>query len=543
VVDLGSVRAKRKPKMKATAVHIVLAEAVLAVIRQRNEAWMFTDVGDCHRTDGLWRLKDRNELVSQLNSNLEEGAQGLKMETTNRLINEARNYILRLPELQRHDVPFDRHGQIPTRSGLVHPETGDVTPPRPDQYATWRIDCNYNPTAKCPLWLQMLEDVFSDRSSEARKLHIQLLQEILGAGLIDVKSKAISRAAIFVGGSDYGKSGLIDVMAGLFGKHRNTTSFEALERPHGTTPFIHRVPWVLHEAFDSGKWHLASIVKELISGEGVQINIKGGRIFWHEFTGPIFWGANLYPQFREATDAIINRIVVIECRRKFDQNNPVGVALEARQRGFEKPQHLILATEMEGLLAWAVEGLRRVKARGYFILPDDARIAAENIKISSNLVAGFLKDCTEFDPAKMISIADFSAAFASWWLENKEGQAIPRSERLGWAVKAHGDPRIACDREELRDKRCRYYVGIQLNDDGKRHWNNTVSSNAFVFQGRNTNTSSTEEGPNRMMPVEWDGKQVVRAMRAAHKKMKDVSQNGHRENGHHNKTVIDDIPF
>ena len=34
---------------------------------------------------------------------------------------------------------------------------------------------------------------------------------------------------IFLGGSNFGKSGLLEVMAGLFGQEQNTTPIEALE--------------------------------------------------------------------------------------------------------------------------------------------------------------------------------------------------------------------------------------------------------------------------------------------------------------------------
>jgi P4 family phage/plasmid primase-like protien len=544
VVDLGEARARRKPKMKATATHILLAESVLAVIRQRGEDLIFTEKGDYRYVDKLWQMETDRSLHAWLNSAIEEGARALKMESANRLINEARGYILRDPDLHVRGIQFDGHRQIPTRSGLVDPHTGQVTAPMPAHYCTWRVEYDYDPAAKCPFWLQMLEDVFSDRSPESRALHVQLLQEMLGAGLVDTRPKALSRAAILVGGSNYGKSSLIDVMAGLFGDDRNTTPMDALGSAHGLMPFARRVPWVLHEAFDAGRWHVSSIVKAIISGDKIQINVKGGKIYDHRVTVPIFWGSNAPPQFKEATDAITNRLVVIECQRKFDPDNLVGAALEAKNRQFESPQGLVLAMEMPGVLAWAVEGVRRALARGYFILPEESKAAAEAIKIDSNLVAGFIRDCTEFDPNKMISTADFAAAFASWWLENKgEGSAIPRSERLGWAIKAYGDPRIAKDREELRREHHRYYAGICLTPEGRRHWNNTVTSDAFVFQGRTANTSDPAEGPTRMIPDDWEGKPVIRAMHSAYEKMRDRSKDGQTGSVMPEKTVSDDIPF
>jgi phage/plasmid-associated DNA primase len=370
----------------------------------------------------------------------------------------------------------------------------------------------------------MLEDVFEDRSPESRALHVQLLQEILGCGLIDKKSKALSRAMILVGGSNYGKSSLIDVMSGLFGEEKNTTPIDTLATPHGLMPFVDRIPWVLHEAFDAGRWHISSVVKAIISGDKIQINIKGGKLYDHRVSVPIFWGSNTPPQFKEATDAITNRIVVIECRRKFDLDNPIGTALEARKRQFEDPQSLVLALEMDGVLAWAVAGLQRALARGHFILPQEVKDAAEAVKLDSNLVAEFVRDCVEFDPTGMVSTADFGAGFASWWMEHKgEDRGIPSGHRVTTSLKALGEARIAVD-SSLRLNYGRFYAGIQLNGEGKRHWTNTVKSDAFIFQARKASTTDAEGSPNQMIPDTWNDKPNIRAMRAAYEKQRDRSR-------------------
>src|SRR6187402_369327 len=551
IQDGAKARLKRKPK--PTALHIILADAVLAVMDQRGQQVMFTEVGDYHYQDGLWRVVEGDKaLTAWLNSNIEEAARGLKIESTMKLVGEARAYILRSPELQRRQVPFNRHGMVPTRSGLIHPVTGEVIPPEPEHFTTWRIEHAFNPQAACPWWLQMLEDAFADRTPESRAMHVQLLQEILGLGLIDAKDKALSRALIFVGGSNYGKSGLIKVMAGLFGRRVNATSLDTLsgDNPHKTISFVKREPWVLHEAFDSGKWHLSSIVKAIISGEPIPINMKGGKMFDAEFTAPIFWGSNSPPQFREATDAIVNRIVVIDCRRKFDEDNPVGAAVEARARGYSKPSALVLATEAEGILAWAIEGLRRVLARGVFVLPTESRAAAEQVRLNSNMVAEFIQECVTFNPNGMVSVPDFVASHTSWWSEHKSDNrgGAPASEKIGLAIRALADERIAADAKELRSNARRYYAGISLNAEGKRHWRNTVTSSAFVYQSKTASTSAADENPNQPIPSIWDSKSSILAMRVAHEKSVTGSGKSNRHGSHEKgdrhaseKTVTDAV--
>jgi P4 family phage/plasmid primase-like protien len=512
----ATIGAKKRKQPNAQATHIVLARTVLEVLENDGYRLLFTERGSYVYEAGVWTKRDKDDFNGWLNAALEEGAQGLGLESTGRLINEARTYIIRQPGLQGRGTVFDRHGKVPTLSGLIDPVTGELEPINPDHFCTWRIPFEYDPAATCPHWQQVLADVFADRTEAVQREHFQLVQEILGAGLIDAREKGLRQALVLVGGSDYGKSVLLDVLGGLFGPDINTTSLERLEKDHGTQSFARRIPWVLHEAFNQNQWHVSSTVKAIISGNGIDINPKGGTPFSHNCSAPVFWGANNPPQFKESTDAMINRMIIVECKRKFDRNNPVGVAALARAAKLDGPAALVLATEMPGVMAWALEGLRRVLARGHYIIPDESRAAAEAVKEGSNLVAGFM-NCVTFDPYKMVSIADFTAAVAAWWKEYKGNHGTPSNDSVGKALRALADPRIGLDLA-FRDKHRRYIAGVKLNDEGKRYWGHTVNSNAFDDHARKASTSLPDEDPNIPIPASWEGRGSLQAMRAAQAK-------------------------
>ena len=361
VADLGLERTKRQPKpnpKRGKINHLDIGEILLEGWRQSNQGVVFTEgQGSWRYFDGLWRLQDDRSLRSWLDPQIEQCIRGTEAKSQIRLVNETRAWIIRHPDLQIDEAPFDRHGKVPTLSGLVDPVTGEVAPPHAGQWCTWRVPFEYDPDAACPYWLQLLEDAFADRPAEVRAEYVQLLQEWLGMALLDDRAKALSCILFFQGGSDYGKSEIINVLAGLFGPRRNTTPIDRLDKDHGLMAFANRVPWVLPEAFDQGKWHFSSVTKALASGEPVQINMKNGAIFDHTFTGPIIWGANTDPQFKEATAAITNRLLIVPCRRKFDPDKPVGVAIAARAAGLNKPSQLVLRDEMPGVLTWAVRGM------------------------------------------------------------------------------------------------------------------------------------------------------------------------------------------
>jgi P4 family phage/plasmid primase-like protien len=414
---------KPAPKIKLSASelhHVVLGMAVLDVIRDRGDDIIFTDKVAYWYTDGLWKMmSDANRW---LNVEIELGAKGFNFPSTIKLITEAREWIKRHNDTNRKgEIPWDAHGMVPTKSGLVNPRTGEVRKIRADDYCTWRVEAEYDPTAKCPWWLMMLNDVFADRPEDERGKTICVIQELLGAGLVDEKPRGLSRALVFQGGSNFGKSGLLEVLAGLYGRDQNATSLEALENDHGLMGFIKRRPWVLHEAFDQRKWHFSSKVKAIITGEPVDVNIKNGPMLTIRISAPIFWGTNHPPQFKESSKAITNRLVVIECRREFLEDAPVGAQIEATRRHLDKPSSLVLADELPGVLAWAVVGLRRALERGHLALTKSMADTIADIQRDSNMVAGFIEECCDRDRDKMVSIADFALAFSAWWQQNRLG--------------------------------------------------------------------------------------------------------------------------
>ena len=54
----------------------------------------------------------------------------------------------------------------------------------------------------------MVADTFADREPEIRAGLVRVLQEVLGAGLVDDKPRPLSKALILQGPSNVGKSGL-----------------------------------------------------------------------------------------------------------------------------------------------------------------------------------------------------------------------------------------------------------------------------------------------------------------------------------------------
>jgi len=490
--------------------HIKLGEAVIAKMRLDQQSFINMAQGQWFFGEGMWTLMSNTKW---LDVRIEEACRGLGFKSKIKLRSETRAWLLCHPAHWRDSIPWDHHHKIPTRSGLLDPVTLELSDVSPDDFCSWRVECEYDPSARCPWWVMMINDFFDDREPLEREALVNVVQEILGAALIDYKSRALSKALVLWGGADLGKSEVLEVLAGLFGSERIGVSLETLENPHGLMPFMRRLPWVLHEAFDgNNKWHMPAIFKSIVTQEPVTINVKNGPLITAAIRSPIFWATNAAPQFKEATKAVVSRMIVIECKRQFIEGELVGTAKEAVSRGFEKPSAFILATELPGLLNWAIAGLQRATRRGVIALTDSIRETSEDIRRDSNLVAGFLEDCVEFNPYRRVSVPDFCAAFSVWWAEQKgEDRKLPSNESIGRAMRAMADPRIAINPKELQDNKRRYYAGVMLNESGLNYWERAVES--YMFEGKTAATTTLGGEVNSLIPASWDTKVSVRKMR------------------------------
>ena len=487
VIDLNS---RRAPPNKAR-LHIYVGEKILERLLRLSGQLIFTNEQLWRFRDGLWIPYAMGEANAWINSEAERELNLLRVPSTAKLCSEVRQWIYRSSSVYREEVKWDAHGKIPTRSGLVDMKTKEVSPLVAEHYATWIIDCEYDPDAKCPWWECLMADCFQGRDPQL----IEILQELLGVALLEDKPRSLMRALVLVGPSDSGKSTILNTMAGLLSAEANATTFDTLENTHGLANFLRRVPWVLHEAFDQSKWHFSATVKALLSGDPVNVNVKFGPMVSLRYKNPVFWGTNAPPQFKEATKAIINRMIIIECKRVFTEM--VGASLEAWNKGYSSAAEYILATEKPGLLNWAIQGMDRATARGKLAATEETAATLHQVRMESNLVSGFIDECVTFDETSQVCTPDFCAAYSMWFLQNEgEDRRMPSNKSIGRAMLALADPRISFYVGNSK----RYYRGIALNSVGLDYWRGVSMSN--VANHKSAGMSDNARDVNRRFFLE-----------------------------------------
>ena len=489
-----------------------VAEELLRRMRARDEDMLIAadDKGVEHTwlyRDGLWSLtlKPGPRLESQIEGLLQE----LKFRwfSTSRFVAEARMHIERSPSVRAQDqIVWDNHGKVPTRSGLIDPVTLTVEPLKKEHYATWRLEVDYDPTAACPLWLELLGDYFHDQPADEREKRIMLLQDFNGTMLIDALPKSLKRGLVLLGASDTGKSVVLRVLSGLSTDKPISTPLSEISGPHGLQEFMRRAPWVLDEAFDIGVWHLSARVKAIIAREPLSINPKNNPLITMRINAPCLWGTNHPPTFKENTDAIVNRLLILKLKRVFAKGERVGVAAKAKAiNPAWEPFDLILDREKPGLLNWALIGLQRVLNRGNFVNTAEGEAALDEMRLDANPVGGFIRDCIRFDPEAMMSTMDFFAAFRGWRQETHGDEKVRLSPSfVGKNLAALSHPRIGQDKKAFREEDGRrFYIGIALTTEGCAHFDAAAAERYRWPEGPLKRMSVSSKEVRRSIPDKW----------------------------------------
>lgn len=329
-------------------------------------------------------------------------------------------------------APFDPRSTVAVENGLVTLSTGELHPASPKFFCVSALKTSYDPRAKCPGWGQFLSDVWEDRQSQ------DALQEMFGYLLTsDTRQQ---KAFMIVGPPRSGKGTIGRILAGLLGP-------DAVSRPaladfgsdFGLEPLIGKSLAIISDARLDGNVPSGVLAERLlaISGEDT-INIA--RKYKDAFNGPLsvrfLLLTNELPRFRDASGALPNRFVMLRMNRTW--------------LGKEDPTLFDrLATELPGILNWAMEGWMRLQERGHFTQPDAAREFAEQLASIANPLGVFIEEACELGPDKDSSIGELYRHYVDW---SKRGEMRPmpvtvfgRDLRAGVPgldfYRPHGQPR------------------------------------------------------------------------------------------------------
>ena len=339
---------------------------------------------------------------------------------------------------------------LPMANGLLHLPTRKLYAATPAFWGHHALDFGYEPEAPEPVGLRrFLADLWPE-DEEAR----DTLQEWFGYVLSTDTSQ--QKIGLIVGPRRSGKGTIARVLTGLLGPANVCgPTLASLGSNFGLQALIDKPLAIISDARLSSRSDQAVIAERLltISGEDVlTIDRKYAAPWTGRLPTRLLILTNELPRLADASGAMAGRFIVLRLVRSFYGKEDIG--LTAR-----------LLAELPAVLNWALDGLQRLRDRGFFVQPTSSEKAIADLEDLGSPVAAFMRDRCQVGAAHWIAKTDLFAAWRAWCED--EGREHPGTQASFGRDLLAAEPSLSPgQRRHEAGKRFRTYEGIRLNPEG-----------------------------------------------------------------------------
>ncbi|MDD5679932.1 MAG: phage/plasmid primase, P4 family [Candidatus Omnitrophica bacterium] len=267
---------------------------------------------------------------------------------------------------------------INLKNGLFALDTQTLYEHSPSVYSTIQLKVSYNPSAKCDKWLKTLAEIFEGNDDK-----IETLQEFLG--LCFTKETKYEKALLAIGEGANGKSVIFNTAEKVIG--RDNTSAIPLEKfnnTHYTANLFGKLANISIETNAKSEVY-DSIFKAVVSGDMIEADLKFKNSFRFNPFCKLIFAMNNLPRVDDKTDAFFRRLLILQFDRQFKE--------EEQNKNLKAE----LLDELDGIFMWCLEGLKRLKARGFFTIPRGMQSLIDEYRRDNNNVMVFAEECCSFD--------------------------------------------------------------------------------------------------------------------------------------------------
>ena len=250
-------------------------------------------------------------------------------------------------------------------------------PINPDQRATVRHDFRYDPDQAAPRFEAYIKAMLTPGQ-------IPAMQELLGAALFGVGPK-YQRAGFVRGKPGTGKSTLVKVLKGLMPDGSVTSSEPGdWDKPQFAAQ-LHGV--LLNGVEELRNTHFGDVntLKSVIVGDQMTVKVVFKPVFAFRPAATHIIASNEWPRTANSDRAFWDRWLVFDLKGKRFRGSVEQV------RDFDQ---VLLREELPGIIAWVVEGMRRLACNGRYTEIGDG--AEEEWKGEANSIAIFTRECLRF---------------------------------------------------------------------------------------------------------------------------------------------------
>lgn len=295
--------------------------------------------------------------------------------------------------------------ELCTPNGIVELDTGVLRDADPLQDFNTMQTAVAPATQETPMWNDFLRLVITDED------RINYIQELLGIAIIGEVRWHVLPVLVGVGAN--GKSTLLEIASKVLGTYAKSMPenflLDTASQQHATEiANLRGVRFaVASETRPDGKFN-ESRIKMLTGGDTISARKMYKDFFDFKPSHTLFLAVNHLPTVRSGGSGFWRRL------RKIDFNYQVPEALQKQGLSDE-----IFLKEGPGVLAWIVEGAKRVLAQG-LTEPNSVKVATTEYRFEEDHLSKFIEDCVQQGSMFTVTSEDLQTAYRNWCSANGE---------------------------------------------------------------------------------------------------------------------------
>jgi putative DNA primase/helicase len=281
---------------------------------------------------------------------------------------------------------------IVAENGAVDIPTGELLPHNPEHYATTRVPYSYDPGAYAVRWGYFLETTVDDNVAG-------FLQEFAGYCL--TTDTSYEKALWLIGPPGGGKSTFIEGLTATLGVRAGVLGLAEIEKSRFSLAKLAGKTLVTAAEQPAGFVTCHPIINAIVSGEPIQVERKYRDPYDLTPRAKIAWAMNELPRMPKGAEGLFRRVEVI----RFPE-----IAEEDRDPKLKED----IKGEGAGILNWALEGLRRLRGRGRFDVPEIIQRATEEFRETNDIPALFVEERCNKGEHLQVKSSELYSEYKHW---------------------------------------------------------------------------------------------------------------------------------
>jgi len=323
-------------------------------------------------------------------------------------------------------------------NGTIDLRTGDLLEHDRANLLTKIVPIKYDPNARCPRWLQFLDEVFAGDAET-----VAFVRRVIGYTLTGSNREQAMFVCYGVGHN--GKSTLFGIVRNILGDYGDETSSSTfMDRQSGgmtnDLAKLHGARFV--SAIETGeRSNLAEgLVKAVTGGDRISARFLHQEFFSFEPVFKLWLATNHKPVIKGTDRGIWRRVHLIPFMECFEGTRD------------DKGLRPRLEAELSGILTWAVQGCLEWQQHGLQVSSTVANATA-NYRAEMDLFAGFIEEKCLVEESACAGSGELYQSYRSWAEANGER---PLSQK--WFALRLSDRGF----NQQRSKKKRLWMGLEL---------------------------------------------------------------------------------